>query len=712
MKKVFLFVFCLAVALIFVSQNTLAAVSSATCQVVNNNITVGTATTLKAKVTGTYSSLKWYDITDIKFLDSGKAPTNATYLGAGISISTTFDEPGIKNILLCPSWSQYTCYPSVRCEVVVKPTTPASVQCGGQGSRCVFVTSKTYVASRNVAGELINGLAGADIICNKLASASGVPGTFKAFLSAKNINVKSRLENATVPLKLIDGTVVANNWGEMTTKPLLHAINLDEKGTEVKAGWVWTGSMPNGLATPYGYGNNYCGEWLGSVSCCSSAGWSGSTNNDPRGYDPVTNESIMPRSWGGEMYGRKNCRQAYRLYCFQQGTTTTTPEIEINPEIINTTTITTTVATTTATTTKKVVCPDLYKPVCGVNGKTYSNSCYAYAAGVKVKSTGACKAATTGIGTSILNMLGISKKTSTSTLPVTTQPAPSIPTPVTPKINTSGSGTGITGGGTNSGSGSSLTDCKSLGGVCTAIAGGCINGYAIVPKGVCSGSLVCCRETASNLDMNGNVYNPYAEDFTAIYDGYYSSSVSNEGCNRSIPGKDTIKYNGKTLVCRYKCHFASMLTAQSSMSSSDAESYAKYSKCYLTWVEAGSAQDSDSCSSDNFDKMCIDEALLMIGTVNTEQEKLQKEKDQQAKQAATKGSCGTLCQGTSLWTCYDGKWTKKPCVSPNYCNDKNQCVAPSGPSGGKYFYNYLPSPIKMTLGPLQWLTASLVEIFR
>jgi hypothetical protein len=148
------------------------------------------------------------------------------------------------------------------------------------------------------------------------------------------------------------------------------------------------------------------------------------------------------------------------------------------------------------------------------------------------------------------------------------------------------------------------------------------------------------------------------------------------------------------------------------MSSEDAQIYAKYSKCYLTWVEAGSAQGADSCSADS---ECITQAQQMIGTVDTEQEKLLKEKEQQAKQAAldaAKGPCGTLCQGASLWTCYDGKWTEKACVSPNYCNDKNQCVAPAGQSGGKNFYNYLPSPIKITLGPLQWLTASLVEIFR
>jgi hypothetical protein len=37
-------------------------------------------------------------------------------------------------------------------------------------------------------------------------------------------------------------------------------------------------------------------------------------------------------------------------------------------------------------------CPQIFAPVCGVNGKTYSNSCMAEVAGVAVASTGSCPA--------------------------------------------------------------------------------------------------------------------------------------------------------------------------------------------------------------------------------------------------------------------------------------------------------------------------------
>jgi hypothetical protein len=93
-----------------------------------------------------------------------------------------------------------------------------------QKSRTVFVTSQTFV------GGSLGGLASAGAICGKLAAAANLPGTYLAWLSDSTGSPVSLFPEDVGPYVLVDGTTVANNWTDLTSGRLRHAINLNERG--------------------------------------------------------------------------------------------------------------------------------------------------------------------------------------------------------------------------------------------------------------------------------------------------------------------------------------------------------------------------------------------------------------------------------------------------------------------------------------------------
>ena len=74
----------------------------------------------------------------------------------------------------------------------------------------IFVTSETFDGN-------LTGLAGADGHCQRLADAAGLGGTFQAWLSTSSASVNDRfITKSTGPYVLTNGTVVANNWEDLT----------------------------------------------------------------------------------------------------------------------------------------------------------------------------------------------------------------------------------------------------------------------------------------------------------------------------------------------------------------------------------------------------------------------------------------------------------------------------------------------------------------
>lgn len=156
----------------------------------------------------------------------------------------------------------------------------------GAGGLKVFVSSTTHNAR-------YGGQAGADKICNDLAKAAGLPGTFVAWLSNKNGPNAVQRVTSTGPWTLVATTqVVAATKAELVSGTLKHAIDRDEKGAAIAESKVWTGTGANGV-----YETNDCDAWTTGNNGRSgqsdevSAAWTSSTVDD--------------------------CDALHRVYCFQ-----------------------------------------------------------------------------------------------------------------------------------------------------------------------------------------------------------------------------------------------------------------------------------------------------------------------------------------------------------------------------------------------------------
>ena len=169
--------------------------------------------------------------------------------------------------------------------------------CGGETSKCVFVTSTTHNGN-------LGGLTGADGICQALADAEGslaAPGTYKAWLSASGVaSAADRLTHATAPYKLVDGTAIANDWDDLTDGSLEAPINGDERSATVGDN-VWTGTEASGAHDP---ADLDCEEWLSDTG---------------RPFAGIIGSWVAVDAEWSRLAGTAfQCFVMNRLYCFQQ----------------------------------------------------------------------------------------------------------------------------------------------------------------------------------------------------------------------------------------------------------------------------------------------------------------------------------------------------------------------------------------------------------
>jgi len=161
--------------------------------------------------------------------------------------------------------------------------------------RLVFATSVALPSN-------LGGAAAADNSCQLFASRAGLPGTYKAWLTDSSASPYGRFYRGKGDYVLVDGTVIAHGWEQLTSGNLNHPISLDEHGNPatVNDGYVWT----NTSITAGGISSNDCEDWT------SLAGHFDATVGSVYSSDSGWTNSATAICGGG--------RFARMLYCFQQ----------------------------------------------------------------------------------------------------------------------------------------------------------------------------------------------------------------------------------------------------------------------------------------------------------------------------------------------------------------------------------------------------------
>jgi len=171
------------------------------------------------------------------------------------------------------------------------------------GYTCDGVLAKTVFASSSTQAGNLGGLTGGDAICQGLADAASLGGTYKAWLSDSTASPATRFVQWNGPYERVDGVRIAENWADLTDGTLAAPISLTETGAVASGpAAVQTGTDPQGFGVITAPGP-YCMDWT------SSAGAGVATIVRGNSGETGTN-------WTNA--GTAGCANVIRIYCVEQ----------------------------------------------------------------------------------------------------------------------------------------------------------------------------------------------------------------------------------------------------------------------------------------------------------------------------------------------------------------------------------------------------------
>ena len=195
---------------------------------------------------------------------------------------------------------------------------PDETQCPGgscQGGQCVAGDVKVVFVSSVGHNGKFGGVTGADSFCQGRANAAGLSGTFKAWLSGatNNTSPKWRFSKSDIPYALPDGTVIADDWADLTDGTIQNPINRDEFGNQTSFYSVFSFTRVDGTPGLFGNPDSNC-----YGADCHCANWtSDQQNGKPNPGSGVGKASAVNDDWTDYSFGNF-CGGSFGVYCFEQ----------------------------------------------------------------------------------------------------------------------------------------------------------------------------------------------------------------------------------------------------------------------------------------------------------------------------------------------------------------------------------------------------------